>query len=76
MFENRTTLAAKHWLNCSCLILFLFLLTKIKDYCIMIKKEKYERKSDKMTYVKINGTWYKEFQFKEEYTSLQVKYSM
>lgn len=29
-----------------------------------------------MTYVKINGAWYKELQFKEEYTSLQVKYSM
>ena len=39
----------------------------------MIKKEKYERKSDKMTYVKINGAWHKELQFKEEYT-LQEKF--
>lgn len=39
----------------------------------MIKKEKYERTFYKMTYVKINGAWYKELQFKEEYT-LQEKF--
>lgn len=33
----------------------------------MIKKEKYERTFYKMTYVKINGAWCKELQFKEEY---------
>ena len=40
----------------------------------MIKKEKYERTFYKMTHVKINGTWYKELQFKEEYTSQEKFY--
>ena len=43
MFVNRAIFSAKQRLNCSCLILFLFLLTKGKNYYIMIKKEKYER---------------------------------
>ena len=50
MFVNRATFPAKQQLKYSYLILFLFLLTKTKDYCIMFKKEKYERTFYKMTH--------------------------